>query len=133
MTNWKYFSTKIKYTIICFLVVLSLGSCEREMDNEIISITPPELHVVVHQGADKNARIEGATVQLFASAEDREEGKNLVAAAVTNHNGEAIFPQNDFRKGINFLAVSKDGATVLAATPYLLQNDGKTLFWVSKN
>ena len=133
MTNWKYFSARIRYTLMCLLLIIACSSCEREMDNEIISITPPELQVVVHQGTDKNARIEGATVQVYASEKDRTEDKNLVAVAVTNNKGEAVFPEKDFRKGVNYLKVSKDGVTVLAATSYLLQNDGKTLFWVSKN
>ncbi|MDX5418473.1 MAG: hypothetical protein LPK09_04595 [Hymenobacteraceae bacterium] len=133
MTNWKYIAKRIKYTVICFFAILSLAGCERDMDNEIVSVTPPELHVVTHAGADKAQRIEGATVQVYASAADRTEGKNLVAVAMTNNKGEAVFAKNDFLKGVNYLSVSKNGTTVVAETPYLLQNDGKTLFWVSLN
>ncbi|HEY1007018.1 MAG TPA: hypothetical protein VGD92_07550 [Sphingobacteriaceae bacterium] len=117
--------------LVLLFAMLAFSSCEREMTNEIISTTPPELQVVVHQGADKTVRVEGATVQLYASEADRGAGTNIVSSAVTNSKGEAIFTQDKFRKGVMYVRVSKAAVTVDAATPYLLQNDGKTMFWVS--
>jgi hypothetical protein len=132
MYNLRIFSIKTSHTILLFLIALLFGSCEREMTTEIISTTPPELHVIVHKGADKTIRVEGATVKLFATAEDRTGDKNLISSAVTNSSGEAIFTQDKFRKGTLYLSATKDAVTILATTPYLLQNDGITLFWVSQ-
>lgn len=125
-------SIKFKHSILLLFMALFFASCEREMTNEIISTTPPELHVIVHQGADKTVRLEGATVKLYLTAEDRTGNVNVISTAVTNNKGEAIFMEKDFRKGTLYVAVIKDGTTALATTPYLLQNDGKTIFWVSK-
>lgn len=132
MYNLKIFSIRLKTTLCLLFMGLLLGSCEREMTTEIISVTPPELHVIVHQGADKKVRVSGATVKLYATTADRTAEKNVIASAVTNNQGEAIFLEKDFRKGILHVAASKDGTTAVASTPYLLQNDGKTIFWVSK-
>lgn len=132
MYNLKLFSIKLNRTLLLLFMALLVGSCERDMTNEIISTTPPELHIIVHQGADKAVRVEGATVKLYAIAEDRTADKNVISSAVTNNKGEAIFLEKDFRKGTLYVAASKDGTTALATTPYLLQNDGKTVFWVSK-
>ena len=132
MYNLKLFSITIKQSILLLCCVLFFGSCEREMTTEIISTTPPELHVIVHKGADKTVRVEGATVKLYATAEDRTADKNLISSAVTNSAGEAIFTQDKFRKGTLFLSATKDTVTILATTPYLLQNDGITFFWVSQ-
>lgn len=123
---------KFNHVIVLVLITLFFSRCKREMNNEIISTTPPELHVIVYQGADKTVRVAAATVKLYASAEDRTADKNMISTAVTNTTGEAIFAEKDFRKGTLYLSVTKDGTTVVATTPYLLQNDGKTLFWVSK-
>lgn len=132
MYNLKHFSINIQYRIILLFMAVLFAGCEREMTSDIISTTPPELHIIVHQGADKAARVAGATVKLYASAEDRTADINVISSSVTNDKGEAIFEEADFRKGILYVAVSKDGTTALATTPYLLQNDGKTIFWVSK-
>lgn len=130
MFNLKYIS-KLPQFILLLLAVFVFSSCEREMTNEIISTTPPELHVVVHLGADKTARVEGVSVKLYASAADRTANTNVIATAMTNNKGEAIFTQDKFRKGVMYISAAKDATTVTAATPYLLQNDGKTTFWVS--
>ena len=132
MYNLKLFSIKLNHRIVLLFMAVMFASCEREMTNEIISTTPPELHVIVHQGADKAVRVAGATVKLYATAEDRTADINVIASGVTNEKGEAIFMEKDFRKGTLYVAVTKDGTTALATTPYLLQNDGKTVFWVSK-
>ncbi len=127
----KLFSVRLEQPLLLFFMAVIFSSCEREMTNEIISVTPPELHVIVHQGADKTKRVEGATVNLYQTAADRTANTNSISTAVTNNKGEAIFKETDFKKGELFVKVSKGAATVLAKTPYLLQNDGKTVFWVA--
>ncbi|WP_242923160.1 hypothetical protein [Pontibacter liquoris] len=133
MNSYKSFFTKISHMLMAFLMLLSVSSCERDMDEEIISITPPELHVVVHNGTDRNARVEGATVKVYASEQDRAGELNLVAQAITDAKGEAVFGKDKFVKGVNYLTISIADVTLTAQTPYMLQNDGETLFWVSKN
>jgi hypothetical protein len=120
-----------KQLLLLFYLGVLFSSCEREMINEIISITPPELHVIVHQGTDKTIRVAGATVTLYATDADRTANTNSISTSVTNGKGEAIFTEKDFKKGELFIMVSKDATTVNAKTPYLLQNDGKTVFWVA--
>lgn len=133
MNNYKTFFTRICHTLAALLILFSVSSCERDMEMDIVSMTPPELHVVVHHGADRNDRIEGVTVKVYASAAERTEGVNLIAQVVTNAKGEAVFTKDKFVKGINYLAISRGDETVSAETPYLLQNDGQTLFWVAMN
>lgn len=119
-----------KQLSLLFYLGVLLSSCERDMVNEIISVTLPELHVIVHQGTDKAKRVAGASVRLYATDADRTANTNSISTAVTNDKGEAIFAEKDFKKGELFIRVSKDAVTVNAKTPYLLQNDGKTIFWV---
>jgi|GEM_PF-885494 len=116
---------------ILLLFVITFSSCKREMENEIISITPPELSVIVYNGTNNNDRAAGAVVKLYLSESDRSADKNMISSATTNSAGEAVFTKDNFRKGIMYLTVTKGTSTTLAATPYLLQNDGKTLFWVA--
>ena len=130
MFNLKYIP-KFPQFILLLLALFIFSSCEREMTNEIISTTPPELHVLVYKGADKTARVEGVSVKLYASAADRTANANVIATVITNNKGEAIFTQDKFRKGVMYISASKDATTVAAETPYLLQNDGKTTFGVS--
>lgn len=125
------FSRGFKHMLLLFYLGVLFSSCEREMVNEIISVTPPELHVIVHQGTDKANRVVEASVTLYATDADRTANTNSISTAVTNGKGEAIFAEKDFKKGELFISVSKGAVTVKAKTPYLLQNDGKTIFWVS--
>lgn len=131
MNLLKLFSVTLKPLPLILFAGVLFASCEREMTNDIITVTPPELHVIVHQGADKASRVQGATVSLYATEADRTANTNPISSAVTNNKGEAVFIEKDFRKGELFVRVTKDAANVLAKTPYLLQNDGKTVFWVA--
>ncbi|TPE44043.1 hypothetical protein [Pontibacter mangrovi] len=133
MNNYKNFLTRVGHALAALLMLVSVSSCERDMDMDIVSVTPPELHVIVYNGTDTNDRVEGATVKVYASEENRTAGTNAVAEAVTDASGEAVFPKEKFVKGINYLTVSIDDVTLTAQTPYMLQNDGETLFWVAKN
>lgn len=131
MNFMKYFPVTLKQLLLILFAGVSFISCEREMVNEIVSVTPPELHVIVYQGTDKANRLEGATVSLYASDADRTANTNAISSTVTNNKGEAIFAEKDFRKGELFVKVAKAATVALAKTPYLLQNDGKTVFWVA--
>ncbi len=115
---------------ILLLVVITFSSCERDMENEIISVTPPELSVIVYNGTNNNDRAAGAVVKLYLSESDRTADTKMVSTATTGTNGEAIFTKDNFRKGVLYLKVTKGASTALTTTPYLLQNDGKTLVWV---
>lgn len=133
MYNLKIISIKFRPVIVLLVMLMGLSGCERKMVDEIISETPPELSVIVYKGTDKNVRVNAASVQLFASEADRTANQNVIATQSTNATGEAIFSKDKFRKGIMYVKVTKDASTILAATPYLLQNDGKTFFWVAQN
>lgn len=132
MYKLRLFSLIISQYTLLLSCALLLGSCKREMITDIISTTSPELHVIVHKGPDKTIRVADATIKLYATASDRAAGTNLISSALTNSAGEAVFTQDKFRKGTLYVSATKDAVTVLATTPYLLQNDGKTLFWVSQ-
>lgn len=129
--NLKIFPMKFNCLLIMAVFTFLFSSCDRDMVEDVISITPPELHVIVHSGADKTVRVTGAEVKLYASVADRTAKQNVISTVITNSTGEAIFAEKDFRKGILYVSVTKNATTVVAATPYLLQNDGKTIFWVS--
>lgn len=122
---------KYNHIAMLLLMVITFASCDREMENEIISVTPPELSVIVYNGTSNSDRAAGAVVRLYLSESDRAADIKMISTATTGANGEAIFTKDNFRKGILYLKVTKGAATVLAATPYLLQNDGKTLVWVA--
>ncbi len=129
--NIKSSSTKIiKNLSLIFLSVFFI-SCDREVDEEIISVTPPELHVIVYLGEDDSARITGSEVILYNTEEDRTNGINEISRALTDSNGVAIFAENDFKRGVLYISASKESVIGQSTTPYLLQNDGKTYVWIS--
>lgn len=123
----------IRYITIMLLILTGFTACKRDMVNDIVSVTPPELEVIVHQGTDQKARVQGATVTLYATEADRTNGTNAIATGTTNDKGSIVFNKDQFRKGVMYIAVSKDALSGTGATPYLLQNDGKTLFWAPVN
>lgn len=125
-------SISIKFRVL-LLMGLIFSSCERKMVNEILSETPPELSVVVYSGTDRNVRVTGAIVTIYATEADRTNGLNPISSSNTNAAGEANFAKANFRQGINYVKVTKDAKSALGATPYMLQNDGKTIFWVALN
>lgn len=133
MKNIISISKKFKCFVVLLLIASVFSSCEREMVDEIVSETPPELSVVVYTGTDMNTRVAAATVTLYATEEDRTSGQNPISSATTNTAGEANFAKANFRQGINYVSVTKDAKSALGATPYMLQNDGKTIFWVALN
>lgn len=126
-------SIKFKCFVVLLLIVSVFSSCKREMVDEIVSETPPVLSVIVYAGTDMNTRVAAATVTLYGTQADRTSGQNPISSVTTNAAGEANFAKANFRQGINYVKVTKDAKSALGATAYMLQNDGKTLFWVALN
>ena len=113
--------------LFLFLVAASLLSqaCERDLAFETISITDPGLEVQVEGIAEGTnyPKIEGAMVEVLNSA-----GQSL-ATATTNANGRVLFTQEQLKeKGVFTVKAQKDALSGEGTTPYLLLNDGVTLF-----
>ncbi len=103
------------------------SACDRDLEFETISVTGPALEVQV-EGAAVNGsypKIEGATVTLSNSA-----GQSL-ATATTNAAGRVIFTKEQLKeKGTFTVTAQKEALAGQGTTPYLLLNDGVTLFVV---
>lgn len=107
------------------IILFFFASCDRDMVFDTISVTPPELHVFVWN-ANGNA-VNGATVTVYKSMDDLNNGTNQLISATTGSDGKAVFTKNDLKEPGKFYvkAVSND-VTANKETPYLLLNDGHT-------
>lgn len=107
------------------LLFLIITSCDRTFENEIITVTTPELHVFVWD-TEGNA-VEGANVTLFKSNDDLNNDENQVASGATDNEGKIIFTEENLKEpGKFFVKVINNDLTVTKETPYLLLNDGHT-------
>jgi 5-hydroxyisourate hydrolase-like protein (transthyretin family) len=115
------------------LLAFALFSCEREFENDIVSTTPPELHVIT-QNADGDP-VEGADVTLYTSEEDYNNETNALATQTTNAEGKAVFTESELTDPGVYYVRAVDGALNNSgsetATPYLLLNDGHTYFYTT--
>lgn len=107
-----------------------LVSCERELETDIVSTTPPALLVNVKDEA--NVAVAGAEVKLY----NEEEAWNAEGAPVdtreTDASGRVEFPKEVLQNpGVFYLVTSKDALKVKSKTPFLILNDGKTHFNVT--
>lgn len=103
-------------------------SCERELEFETISVTEPALEVQVEGVAQGNTfpKIEGAAVEVLDS-----NGQSL-ATGTTNAKGRVVFTEAMLgQKGTFTVRAQKDGLVGEGTTPYLLLNDGVTLFMLT--
>lgn len=115
---------------ILFILILGFVavSCDRDLEFDTISVTPPALEVQVEGPAVNNTypKISGATVELFNS------NNQSLATATTNSDGKVVFTKEQLKeKGVFRVTASKDGKVAEATTTYLLLNDGVTLLIIS--
>jgi hypothetical protein len=117
------------YSSIIIVVALALSSCERELEADIVSVTPPSLEVVVRN--DANAGIANADVMLYTDeAEWNAEGAPLLTKQ-TNGEGRVMFTQEELKEPGFFYLIATNGALkAKAKTKYILLTDGKTIFEV---
>lgn len=122
-----------KISYIFLLLTFALFSCERTFENEIVSTTPPELHVIT-ENPDGDP-IEGANVILYASEEDYNAESNALVTKTTNAEGKAIFTESELAEpGVYYVRATSGGQNNSGsetATPYLLLNDGHTYFYTT--
>jgi len=112
------------FAIVAVLAILTT-SCERELEFETISVTEPALEVQVEGPAEGTTypKIEGATVEVLNSA-----GQSL-ATATTDAKGRVLFTKAQLKeKGTFTVKAQKENLAGEGTTPYLLLNDGVTLF-----
>lgn len=110
-----------------FILGLITTSCDRNIEFSAISVTDPALEVQVEGPMVNNAypKISGATVNLLSS------NNTLLSTKMTDSNGHVTFSKTELKeKGIFTITVSKDALSKTANTPYMLLNDGVTLFTV---
>lgn len=107
------------------IILFFLASCDRDMVFDTISVTPPELHVFVWS-ANGNA-VNGATVTVYKSMDDLNNGANQLSSATTGSEGKAVFTKDNLKEPGRFYvkAVSND-LTANKETPFMLLNDGHT-------
>ena len=122
----------MKNLIYLFLLVtLAFSGCDRVFENDVLSETPPELHVIVDDS--DNEKVQGADVTLFGNQEDYDNKANALISKTTDQDGKAVFTKTELAEpGIFFVHVEKDGITnehTSVQTKYLLLNDGHTLFF----
>ncbi len=100
-------------------------ACERDLEFETLSVTDPALEVQV-EGVPSGTtypKIDGASVEILNSA-----GQSL-ATGTTNANGRVLFTKEQLKEKGAFTVRAQKGALAgQATTPYLLLNDGVTLF-----
>jgi hypothetical protein len=116
---------------LLFLLVFSAASCDRVFENDVKTVTSPELHVIVKDTNDE--KVGGVTVDLYNNLEDFDNKTNSIATKTTDTEGKSIFTASELAEpGIFYVHAEKNGVTNSAsntATPYLLLNDGHTFFF----
>ncbi|WP_353125404.1 hypothetical protein [Parapedobacter pyrenivorans] len=116
----------MKKLVLLFVTAGILSqACERDLAFETLSITAPALEVQIEgvaQGTEY-PKIDGATVEVLNSA-----GQSL-ATATTDAKGRVLFTGEQLKeKGVFTVIAQKDALSGEGTTPYLLLNDGVTLF-----
>lgn len=107
------------------IILFFFASCDRDMVFDTISVTPPELHVFVWNASED--AVNGATVTVYKSMDDLNNGTNQLVSVTTGSDGKAVFTKDDLKEPGRFYlkAVSND-LTANKETPYMLLNDGHT-------
>jgi hypothetical protein len=117
------------YSSIFLVMILSFTSCERELETDIISVTPPSLEVVVRDQA--NAGIANADVMLYTDEGAWNAEGAPVLTKQTNGEGRVEFSKDELKDPGFFYLIATDGVLkAKAKTKYMLLTDGKTLFEV---
>lgn len=131
---------KAYINILFAALVVLFSSCDRsgvfeETDTDI----PWDFHVVAVVDENHTQTVSGATVEVYQTKEDRDNGINIFLSGQTNDKGEIVFFLKDFDrqnkgpesvKGIYYLKVYKGNLSKSDLTRYLLMNSGSTYQWV---
>lgn len=111
--------------ITLFVFGLVAVSCDRDIEFPTVSVTDPALQVQVEGPVNNNTypKIEGVTVTLYSS------DNTLLATGTTDSEGHVTFAKGKLKEeGIFTVTATKGSLSKTATTPYLLLNDGVTLF-----
>ena len=128
------------FGLFALLVTLAFASCDREGPMEELQQNIPWAFCVITVSDDLyHDPVAGASVEIYRTAEDRDNSTNVYLSGTTDNNGELTFTYADFNKnnqgvdaikGIYYLRVTGNGVTVDTLTRYLLMNSGVTTQWV---
>lgn len=131
---------KAYINILFVALVVLFSSCDRSgVFEDFETDIPWDFHVVVVTDENRVQIVSGATVEVYQTKEDRDNGTNVFLSGQTNDKGEAIFSLKDFDKqnkgpesvkGIYYLKVYKGNLLKSDLTRYLLMNSGSTYQWV---
>lgn len=116
-----------KYLYAILLLGIIFSACDREYEEDIISTTPPELHIVVTNSDGTAAS--GATINIYKSVEDFNNQNSAFLTKNTDGEGLAVVTGEELgNPGVYYVVAEKDGNSLGKETPYLLLNDGQTRF-----
>jgi len=127
-------------SLFVLLAVLFFTSCDRsgifeEFDKNI----PWNFCVVAVTDEAHTNVVSGATVEVYLTKEDRDNGTNIYLSKETDDKGEVLFSFADFDKsnkgaeavkGIYYLKAYKGDLKANDLTRYLLMNSGTTYQWL---
>ena len=119
--------TTHKYLYTLFIAALSFTACDREIEQEIIDITPPELHVFIEDGS--GSAVANATVNIYNTEENLNNSTDPVITKNADDEGKVIATGDELGgPGVFYLRAESGSQSGTGATPYLLLNDGHTRF-----
>lgn len=131
---------KAYINILFVALVVLFSSCDRSgVFEELETDIPWDFHVVAVTDEARTQVVSGATVEIYQSKEDRDNGTNIYLSGQTNGEGEVVFSLKDFDKqnkgpesvkGIYYLKVYKGNLSKSDLTRYLLMNSGSTYQWM---
>lgn len=119
-----------KLLLVCLCAVsLSFTACDRELETDILSRTPPALQVNVRDAANKP--FPAAAVRLYRDEAAWNSEGTATVTRQTDANGSLQFTQEELANpGFFYLITTNGSLKVKSKTPYLLLNDGVTHFTV---
>lgn len=122
------------------IISVAFASCSREGPMEELKQDIPWAFCVTAVSDDINKQpVAGATVEIYRTSDDRENGTNIYLSGTTDEKGEVTFTFADFNKnnqgvdaikGIYYLRVTGNGVVKDELTRYLLMNSGTTTQWI---
>lgn len=117
-----------KLLIVCLCSVsVFLTACDRDLETEIVSKTPPALQVNVKDAAGQP--FPSATVRLYSDEATWTSEGAAKATKQTGADGSLVFTQEELANpGYYYLITTSGSLKVKSKTPYLLLNDGVTHF-----
>lgn len=123
----------MKRILIALMILFTAGimtSCERNIESEIVSTTPPALQVNVKNST--GSAYQGVVVKLYADEATWNTEGTPVATGQTSADGSFVYTKEVLKNPGYFYLIATDGSLkVKAKTPYLILNDGKTYFNIS--